>query len=159
MIIGTLLKKEAVTQIQADLESAVEADRLLAETAATTSTTQAGIATTKAGEASDSALAAQNAYLQLPNTERALADLLAHLLGRIETLEQELAESKYNSMQIDTLSVVSSLQFKGAPLILTGTSAPAVTPDFEGQFFIVTGGATYQANGITNSGNWRQISN
>jgi predicted GIY-YIG superfamily endonuclease len=93
------------------------------------------------------------------NTERALADLLAHLLGRIETLEQELAESKYSTMQIDTLSVVSTLQFKGAPLILTGTSAPAVTPDFEGQFFIVTGGATYQANGITNSGNWKQISN
>ena len=61
-----LLKASAITQIQDDLESAVEADRILAETAATTattqadiSTTQAGISTTQAGIAADSAASAQ----------------------------------------------------------------------------------------------------
>lgn len=100
------------------------------------------------------------AYLQLPNTERAMADIIAHLLGRIETLEQELSESKYNSMQINDLSVVDSIKFKGADMILFGTGAPAVTPDFIGQFFVnTTGGITYQAKGIGNSGDWKQTSN
>ena len=46
-----LLKASAITQIQSDLEGAVEADRILAQTAATTATTQAGNAATSASEA------------------------------------------------------------------------------------------------------------
>ena len=100
------------------------------------------------------------AYLQLPNTERALADLLSHLLGRIDTLERLLVESKYNTMQVNSLSVVDNIQLKGADLFLLGTAAPAVTPDFIGQFFVnTTGGVIYQAKGITNSGDWKQTSN
>ena len=53
-----LLKASAVTQIQDDLESAVESDRILAEAAATTATTQAGIATDAAGQAQASAISA-----------------------------------------------------------------------------------------------------
>lgn len=162
-----LLQKSAITDIQADLEAAVEADRILAQTAATTATTKAGeasgyatTATTKATEASNSANAAAAAYVLLPNAERALADILAHLLGRIETLEQELAESKYNAMQIDTLSVVDKIQIKGADLTLFGTAAPAITPDFIGQEFVdTTARVSYKAVGITNAADWKATSN
>lgn len=162
-----LLQKSAVTQIQADLEAAVESDRILAQTAAGTATIKAGeasgfatTASTKATEASNSASAAAAAYVLLPNAERALADIIAHLLGRIETLEQELSESKYNVMQVNELSVVDNLKIKGADLFLFGTAAPAVTPDFVGQFFIdTTAGVTYQSKGITNAADWKATSN
>lgn len=162
-----LLQKSAVTQIQADLEAAVESDRILAQTAAGTATTKAGeasgfatTASTKATEASNSASAAASAYALLPNAERALADIIANLLGRIETLEQELSESKYNAMQVNELSVVDNLKIKGADLFLLGTAAPAVAPDFIGQFFIdTTAGVTYQAKGITNAADWKATSN
>lgn len=96
----------------------------------------------------------------LINVERATADILAHLLGRIETLEQIIASSIYTSVQANTVSAVDSLKYNGAEMILTGTAAPAVTPDFVGQFFVnTTGGVTYQAKGITNSGDWKQTSN
>lgn len=96
----------------------------------------------------------------LENSERALADIIAHLLGRIETLEQELSESKYNVMQVNELSVVDNLKIKGADLFLFGTAAPAVAPDFTGQFFIdTTAGVTYQAKGITNAADWKATSN
>ena len=99
-------------------------------------------------------------YLNQDNPDRALTDILAHLVGRIETLEQELSESKYNSMQINDLSVVDSIKFKGADLFLFGTAAPAVAPDFIGQFFIdTTAGVTYQAKGITNAADWKATSN
>lgn len=162
-----LLQKSAVTQIQADLEAAVESDRIAAQAAVGTATIKAGeasgfatTASTKATEASNSASAAATAYALLPNAERALADIIAHLLGRIETLEQELSESKYNVMQVNELSVVDNLKIKGADLFLFGTSAPAVTPDFIGQFFIdTTAGVTYQAKGITNAADWKATSN
>lgn len=96
----------------------------------------------------------------LINVERATADMLAHLLGRIETLEQIIASSIYTSVQANTISAVDSLKYKGAEMILTGTAAPAVAPDFIGQFFIdTTNGVTYQAKGITNAADWKATSN
>ena len=162
-------------QIKAEeAEAAVESDRILAQTAASTATTQAGtattqagvattqagVATTQAGIATTKAAEAAAAYALLPNAEKALADIVAHLLGRIETLEQELSESKYNVMQVNELSVVDNLKIKGANLFLFGTAAPAVAPDFIGQFFIdTTAGVTYQAKGITNAADWKATSN
>lgn len=99
-------------------------------------------------------------YLNQDSQDRALADIIAHLLGRIETLEQDLAESKYEAMQVDELSVVNNIKLKGADLILFGTAAPSVAPDFIGQFFIdTTAGVTYQAKGITNAADWKATSN
>lgn len=97
---------------------------------------------------------------KVTNTERPIADIFAHLLGRIETLEQIISASVYNAIQVNELSVVDNIKFKGADLFLFGTEAPAVTPDFVGQFFVnTTGGVTYQAKGIVNSGDWKQTSN
>lgn len=99
-------------------------------------------------------------YAKLPETERALSDIIAHLLGRIETLEQFFATGKYAAIETNSLSAVEYIKFKGADLFLFGTSAPAVTPDFVGQFFVnTTAGVTYQSKGITNSGDWKQTSN
>lgn len=126
-----LLKKSAVTQIQADLEAAVVADRLLAQTAATTATTKAGeasgsatTATTKATEASNSANAAASAYAELPNAEHAIADIVAHLEGRIKALEELLTASQYNTIQVKELSVVENVKLKGADTKLFGTVHP-----------------------------------
>lgn len=92
--------------------------------------------------------------------ERAVADAINHLLARINALEQLIANAKLDTFQFENLSVVDNIKIKGADLFLFGTSAPAVSPDFIGQFFIDTlGGVTYQSKGITNASDWKATSN
>ena len=162
-----LLKKSAITDIQTDLEAAVEADRLLAQTAATTATTKAGeasgyatTATTKATEAGNSANAAASAYAELPNAEHAIADIVAHLEGRIKTLEKLLVASHYKTIKVKDISVVEHVKLKGADTNLYGTGAPIVTPDFAGQEYLhQTAKIWYDAVGIVNAGDWKPRTN
>ena len=95
------------------------------------------------------------------NLEPALAELLNHLLGRISALESIIKNSTYKNMQVDSLDIVKTFNiYGGTNLILTGTSAPAIVPDFIGQFFVnTTGGVIYQANGNGSVSDWKQTSN
>ena len=96
----------------------------------------------------------------LSNTEHALADIVAHLEGRIKTLEELLTASKYNTRQVKELSVVENVKLKGANTKLFGTGAPIITPDFEGQEYLDrTAKIWYDAVGIVNAGDWKPRTN
>jgi hypothetical protein len=98
--------------------------------------------------------------VSMVNAEHALADIVAHLEGRIKALEELFVASAYSTIQVKELSVVENVKLKGADLFLFGTAAPTVPPDFIGQFFINTAaGVTYQAKGITNAADWKATSN
>jgi hypothetical protein len=99
--------------------------------------------------------------LTLADTERALAEAINTLYGKIITLEAILTAAIYDAFQVDTLDVVKTLNIFGTTnMILIGTAAPAVTPDFVGQTFINTvAGTTYTAKGVTSSSDWKQTSN
>lgn len=128
------------------------------ETAAAASAKQA--ADTLAGKANQVDLVQLGANLS-DNVEPALAELLNHLLGRISALESIIKNSIYKNMQVDSVDIVKTFNIYGATnIILTGTAAPAVVPDFIGQFFVnTTGGVSYQAKGIASTSDWKQISN
>ena len=82
------------------------------------------------------------------------------LNARIAALEAIIAAGVYNYIQADTLVGVNGMQYKGAEIILTGTAAPAIAPDFVGQIFVnTTGGVTYMAIGIASAADWKQTSN
>ena len=143
----------------------------LADTAATNANEKATLANdaatlanTKAGLANDAATAANNAAEAVApsviNNEEVQAEVYNMLNARIAALEAIIAAGVYNYIQADTLIGVNSLQYKGAELILTGTAAPAIAPDFVGQVFVnTTGGVTYTAKGIASAADWKQTSN
>lgn len=91
--------------------------------------------------------------------ERTIAESLLILQSRIQALEGLLAAGVYSSVQSETVSAVSSLQFKGAELILQGAGAPVVVPDFIGQIYVKTDAtvAVYIATGIATSGDWKSV--
>ena len=136
----------------------------LANTKAGLANDAATLANTKAGLANDAATAANNAAEAVApsviNNEEVQAEVYNMLNARIAALEAIIAAGVYNYIQTDTLIGVNSLQYKGAELILTGTAAPAIVPDFVGQVFVnTTGGVTYTAKGIASAADWRQTSN
>lgn len=92
------------------------------------------------------------------NTEEVTAQSLVELKERIDALEELIKQGILNNIIIKTLSV-EDLQLNGASLILTGANAPAVTPDFIGQFYIKTTATTacYQSTGTSAVGDWKQI--
>lgn len=94
----------------------------------------------------------------LETTEEVAAQSFVELKERIDALEELLKQGLMNSVIIKTLSV-ETFQMDGAPLILTGTDAPAIVPDFIGQFYIKTTATTacYQSTGTTGVGDWKQI--
>lgn len=88
--------------------------------------------------------------------EQVTAESLTVLNRRIEALETIIANSQYSK-----IDVLDEFNFFGKTnLILFGVTSPSITPDFIGQFYInTTAGITYQAKGVTNSGDWKQTSN
>ena len=93
------------------------------------------------------------------DAERAAAEAINVLNGRIAALEEILLNATYDAVQADTLNVVKTFNIFGTTnMILTGTAAPSVTPDFIGQRYIktTTPKAKYTATGITSSGDWSQ---
>ena len=95
------------------------------------------------------------------NLEPALAEILNHLLGRIYSLESIIKNSLYKNIQVDSLDIVKSFNiYGGTNLVLIGISAPAIVPDFIGQFYVnTTGGVSYQAKGTASTSDWKQITN
>ena len=73
------------------------------------------------------------------NIEPALAEILTNLNGRMQAFEQLIKTMIFRSLQIDNLDVVKNFTLHGSTnLFLTGSDAPANTPDFAGQYYINT---------------------
>jgi len=96
----------------------------------------------------------------IENNEEVIAEALVELKNKIDALQNIIKEMILGSVQIDNLDIVKNLNLYGSSnMILTGTDAPAVVPDFIGQFFIKTSATTacYQATGNSAVGDWKQI--
>lgn len=123
------------------------------------------LANEKAGLANDAATAANNAAEAVApsviNNEQVQAETYNVLNARISALESLIANGVFTYLQADTLIGVNSMLYKGAKFFLYGTAAPAIAPDFIGQFYINTTapGTTYQAIGIASAADWKQTSN
>lgn len=106
----------------------------------------------------DTALGLKSDKTALEATEEVAAQSLVELKERIDALEELIKQGILNNIIIKRLSV-EDLQLNGASLILTGADAPAVTPDFIGQFYIKTTATTacYQSTGTTAVGDWKLI--
>ena len=75
------------------------------------------------------------------NIEPSLAEILNAMAGRIIALKSIIKNSVYKNMQVDTLDIVKGFSIYGSTnLVLTGTAAPSVVPDFVGQFYVNTTG-------------------
>lgn len=97
---------------------------------------------------------------QIETVEEVTAQSLVELKARIDALQKIITEMILGSVQIDNLDIVKKLNLYGSSnMILTGTAAPAVVPDFVGQFFIKTTSTTacYQATGNSSVNDWKQI--
>ena len=102
---------------------------------------------------------AEEATTGFTDTELAFAAIFNAQNARITALEEFIQASQYNTMQVDKLSAVTELKFKGADLIRFGTGAPSFAPDFIGQIYIKTDTTTavYIATGITNSSDFKAV--
>ena len=112
----------------------------------------AGIATVNASNAtvsaSNAAITANSASAAIQpaviNNEQVQAETYNVLNARISALESLIANGIFSYLQADTLIWVNSMLYKGAEFFIYGTAAPAVVPDFIGQFYInTTSGTTY----------------
>ena len=91
-----------------------------------------------------------------------MAEILNQQNARIKALEDLIKNFLFKNGQFDKLEVVKEFNIYGTTnLVLTGTTAPSVIPDFIGQWYINTSGAgtTYQSKGNTSSADWKQTSN
>lgn len=96
----------------------------------------------------------------IENNEEVIAAALVELKNKIDALQNIIKEMILGSVQIDNLDIVKNLNIYGSSnMILTGTAAPTVVPDFIGQFFIKTTATTacYQATGNSSVNDWKQI--
>ena len=96
------------------------------------------------------------------NIEPALAEIINHQNGRIKALEDLVKNMLFKAGQFDTIDIVKQLNvWGGTNLVIIGTAAPTVVPDFIGQWYINTSGAgtTYQSKGIASTSDWKQTSN
>jgi hypothetical protein len=75
--------------------------------------------------------------------------------------EAFIKASQYGTVTADQVDIVRNFNIWGKTnLIIEGTAAPAVVPDFVGQQFINTAaGITYTAKGNTSVADWKQTSN
>ena len=94
------------------------------------------------------------------NIEPALAEIINHQNGRIKALEDLVKNMLFKAGQFDTIDIVKQLNiWGGTNLVIVGTAAPSVEPDFIGQMYInTTDGTIYQSKGLT-SFDWKQTSN
>lgn len=95
------------------------------------------------------------------NIEPALAEILNQQNKRIEALEDIIKKMLFKAGQFDTLEVVKEFNIYGKTnMIIPGTAAPSVIPDFLGQKFInSTGKVAYEAVGISSAADWKQTTN
>lgn len=130
----------------------------LANDAATQANTARDGANTAATTANN---AATNISSTVINNEQVQAETYNVLNARIMALEEIIRNMAFGTAIINKVDVVNEFNIHGVTnLILKGTTAPSITPDFIGQTYInTTAGTTYTAKGITNSGDWKQTSN
>ena len=93
--------------------------------------------------------------------EYTIAEALNLLYSKIIALEKLIADGVLGNVQVDSITTIGDIKYKGASIILLGTSAPTVLPDFEGQTYINTTspGTVYTAKGVTFVSDWKQTSN
>ena len=133
-------------------------------------TTAAQIANTPAGTIS--ATTVQGAINELDSDrvqletdlnldEYTIAEALNLLYSKIIALEKLIADGVLGNVQVDSITTIGDIKYKGASIILLGTSAPTVSPDFEGQTYINTTspGTVYTAKGVASVSDWKQTSN
>lgn len=79
-----------------------------------------------------------------------LAEAIASLHNEVKVLKDIVLTASYKTMDAEGYTCM------GNPVVLTGTSAPSVTPKFVGQFYIdTTNSKVYIAKAVTNAtGNW-----
>lgn len=94
--------------------------------------------------------------LELP-----LSEALNVLYAKIQVIEAFVKASQYGNITADQVDVVRNFNIWGKTnLIIEGTAAPAIVPDFIGQTFINTAaGVTFTAKGIASAADWKQTSN
>lgn len=104
---------------------------------------------------------AGSAYALASLTELPIGEALNVLYVKIQALEAFIKASQYGNVTADQVDVVRAFNIWGKTnLIIDGTAAPAVVPDFVGQTFINTaGGVTYTAKGNASVADWKQTSN
>jgi len=104
-------------------------------------------------------------YVNYPNVtellELPLSEALNVLYAKIQVIEVFVKASQYGNITADQVDVVRNFNIWGKTnLIIEGTAAPAIVPDFIGQTFINTAvGVTYTAKGISSVADWKQTSN
>ena len=93
--------------------------------------------------------------------ELPIAEVLNVLYAKIQAIEAFIKTSQYGNVTADQVDIVRNFNVWGKTnLIIEGTAAPAVVPDFVGQTFVNTvGGVTYTAKGIASVADWKQTSN
>ena len=92
--------------------------------------------------------------------ELPVSEALNLMYNKLIAIEKQLSEGVFGSIQVDQLTTIGNILYKGAPLIITGTTAPSIIPDFEGQKYInISGGVTYDAKGVSSTSDWKQTSN
>ena len=93
--------------------------------------------------------------------EYTLAEALNLLYSKILSLEKLMADGVLGNVQVDSLTTIGVINYKGSPLIIIGSDAPTIAPDFEGQTFINTTspGTVYTAKGVASVSDWKQTSN
>lgn len=115
------------------------------------------------GTSTTSVISQDKITTSLSNQERAASDAITSLESRIKAMEDFFNSGTYENIQVNNLSVVNSIKFNGSDIFLSGLTAPSISPDFIGQFYInihpTTGGTTYQAKGISSSADWKITSN
>ena len=93
--------------------------------------------------------------------EYTIAEALNLLYSKIIALEKLISDGVLGNVQVDSLTTVGDIKYKGASIILLGTAAPSIAPDFVGQTFINTTspGTVYTAKGVASVSDWKQTSN
>ena len=93
--------------------------------------------------------------------EYTVAEALNLLYSKIVALEKLISDGVWGNVQVDSITTVGDIKYKGASIILLGTAAPTIVPDFEGQTYINTTspGTVYTAKGIASVSDWKQTSN
>ena len=93
--------------------------------------------------------------------EYTIAEALNLLYSKIIALEKLIADGVLGNVQVDSITTIGDIKYKGASIILLGTAAPSIAPDFEGQTFINTTspGTVYTAKGVASVSDWKQTSN
>lgn len=95
---------------------------------------------------------------KLSTTDLVVPAAYKDLDERIKSLENILlsGSSRAGDLKADSLDGNEITRF-GKSIVLYGSGAPTIIPDFIGQFYVNTSGpALYYANGTDSTSNWKQ---